>query len=60
MKKLIAFISAFVFVNVISVNSSSSQSVWQWQEPQPTGNAMNAVSFVNEKTGYAAGNVGTV
>ena len=38
----------------------NAQSVWQWQQPQPTGNFMWAVDFVDENTGYAAGDVGTV
>ncbi|HMQ70852.1 MAG TPA: YCF48-related protein, partial [Ignavibacteria bacterium] len=39
---------------------SFSQSTWFWQEPLPTGNFMWAVDFVNQNTGYAVGDVGTI
>src|ERR671912_103616 len=34
-------------------------SGWQWGNPQPQGNTLNAVDFAGG-TGYAAGNFGTV
>ncbi|MBK8983179.1 MAG: hypothetical protein IPM38_12875 [Ignavibacteria bacterium] len=49
-----------LLLSVFNVSNSFAQSIWQWQEPQPTGNFMWALDFVDENTGYAAGDVGTV
>ncbi|HRK01010.1 MAG TPA: YCF48-related protein [Ignavibacteria bacterium] len=52
---------AIIIIQIITVTKvTSAQSVWQWQSPQPTGNFMWALDFVDENTGYAAGDVGTV
>jgi len=53
------FTTFLIIISAISINIYA-QSVWQWQQPQPTGNFMWAVDFVDENTGYAAGDVGTV
>ncbi|MBK9333900.1 MAG: hypothetical protein IPM96_16195 [Ignavibacteria bacterium] len=53
-------ISITLLLSASAVSNSFAQSIWQWQEPQPTGNVMRALSFVNENTGYAAGDVGNV
>ena len=53
------FTTFLIIISAISINTYA-QSVWQWQQPQPTGNFMWAVDFVDENTGYAAGDVGTV
>ncbi len=53
-------ISITLLLSAFTLSNSSAQSVWQWQEPQPTGNFMRALDFIDENTGYAAGNVGTV
>ncbi len=33
---------------------------WQWLNPKPQGNTLNAMDFVNDNTGYAVGNYGTI
>jgi len=53
------FTTFLIIISAISINIYA-QSVWQWQQPQPTGNFMWSVDFVDENTGYAAGDVGTV
>jgi len=53
------FTTFLIIISAISININA-QSVWQWQQPQPTGNFMWAVDFVDENTGYAAGDVGTI
>ncbi len=51
--------SALLFVFLSSV-SIFSQSQWRWQHPLPEGNTLNSVEFTNEKTGYAAGDIGSI
>ena len=53
------FTTFLIIISAISINIYA-QSVWQWQQPQPTGNFMWAVDFVDDNTGYAAGDVGTI
>ncbi|MBK8982471.1 MAG: hypothetical protein IPM38_09180 [Ignavibacteria bacterium] len=48
-------ISAAFLLSAFSLTNLYSQSVWQWQELQPTGNFMWALDFIDENTGYAAG-----
>ncbi|MBK8980987.1 MAG: hypothetical protein IPM38_01415 [Ignavibacteria bacterium] len=52
--------SITLLLSAFNVSNSFAQSIWQWQEPQPTGNFMWALDFIDENTGYAAGDVGTV
>lgn len=37
-----------------------ARSGWFWLQPQPTGNQMNAVKFINSMTGYTAGYLGNI
>ena len=37
-----------------------SQSGWFWQNPLPQGNQLFGVKFVNQNTGFATGESGTV
>jgi len=53
-------ITLTILLFTVFLLNANAQSVWQWQEPQPTGNFMRALDFINENTGYAAGNIGTV
>ncbi|MFZ1320199.1 MAG: YCF48-related protein [Ignavibacteria bacterium] len=53
------FTTFLIIISAITMNLTA-QSIWQWQQPQPTGNLMDAMDFVDENTGYAAGVLGTV
>jgi len=35
------------------------QNGWQFQNPNPTGNSLNFLNFVNSLTGFAVGQNGT-
>ncbi|MGB3018063.1 MAG: YCF48-related protein [Ignavibacteria bacterium] len=37
-----------------------SNSGWFWLNPQPQGNSLNSIKFVNSQTGFAVGNFGTI
>jgi len=41
-------------------NSVYSQSSWQWLHPMPAGNTLNSVDFINDQTGFAAGDLGCI
>ncbi|MBK8983799.1 MAG: hypothetical protein IPM38_16145 [Ignavibacteria bacterium] len=51
--------SAVLFILLLSV-TIFSQSAWQWQHPLPAGNTLNSVDFINENTGFAAGDLGCI
>jgi photosystem II stability/assembly factor-like uncharacterized protein len=51
-------LSKIVLMFLISV-SICAQS-WQWVNPLPQGNQLNAVSFINANTGVAGGSLGTI
>ncbi|MFZ1322751.1 MAG: YCF48-related protein [Ignavibacteria bacterium] len=53
------FTTFLIIITSISINIKA-QSIWQWQQPQPTGNLMWATDFVDENTGYAGGDLGTI
>jgi photosystem II stability/assembly factor-like uncharacterized protein len=48
-----------ITILVIAVSGSFAQS-WQWVNPLPQGNPLNAISFINDNTGFAAGSIGTM
>jgi hypothetical protein len=52
---LMLFIASFF----LSRNVFSQQN-WVWQNPLPTGNTLTAVTFTDEKTGWAVGGYGTI
>ena len=52
------FTTFLIIISAISINTYA-QSVWQWQQPQPTGNYLYTVDFINENTGFAGGKLGT-
>lgn len=56
MKKFI-FVS---FLLIFSTNTALSQSGWFWQNPQPQGNDLNYVKFLNDTTGWAVGKKGII
>jgi len=43
----------------ISLNYNA-YSQWFWQNPLPQGNSLNSVKFINDNTGWAVGNKGTI
>ncbi len=53
-------IKLILFYFFIGVNLLFAQSGWFWQNPVPTGNDLNCLTFVNSNTGYLTGNLGTV
>ena len=52
------FTTFLIIISSISINLNA-QSIWQWQQPQPTGNYLYVVDFLNENSGFAAGVLGT-
>ena len=56
MKKIIIF---FLIIFLIA-NVSNSQTGWYWQNPFPQGNNLKSVFFVNQYTGWSAGEKGTI
>ena len=56
-------VSAFIFFQIVhctlNIDNCEAQSGWFWQNPYPTGNDLNCVSFVNSNTGYFTGVNGT-
>jgi photosystem II stability/assembly factor-like uncharacterized protein len=47
-----------LFLSLIYTTSVSAQ--WEWQNPLPQGNNLNAIHFVDTLEGWAAGDFGTV
>ena len=45
---------------IVSISNAKAQSSWQWQNPLPQGNNLNSVTFINNTTGFAAGDVGMI
>ena len=48
-----------ITVLIITASGSFAQG-WQWVNPLPQGNPLNAVGFINDNTGIAAGSLGTM
>ena len=53
MKRVCIFFLLFSFIHF-------SYSQWEWQNPYPQGNTLTDVVFLNEYTGWAVGDCGTV
>ncbi len=56
---LTLLLAAVMFVAPARAMEPFGLTNWQWDSPQPQGNTLNAVAFAG-KTGYAAGNYGTL
>ena len=41
-------------------NQISFAQNWKWQNPLPQGNSLSAIAFVDTKTGWAVGALGTI
>ena len=54
MKKIV-----FVFVFLFAI-SFQTYAKWFWQTPLPNGSYLSAVCFINENSGWAVGNAGTI
>jgi len=47
-----------LFLNLLLPGTSLSQ--WQWQNPLPQGNTLNDLFFIDQTTGWAVGDAGTI
>jgi photosystem II stability/assembly factor-like uncharacterized protein len=58
MKKLIIsfLISHFSFL----ISQGCMAQDWQWQNPLPQGNTLKCIKFIDDDTGYAVGDAGTI
>lgn len=60
MKKTNLIFKVILMALVLSIKGYSQQpDNWQWLNPKPQGNTLNAMDFVNDNTGYTVGNYGT-
>ncbi len=50
----------FFFLFIITSFASPLMSQWQWQNPVPQGNILFGSHFINNSTGYACGDGGTI
>jgi photosystem II stability/assembly factor-like uncharacterized protein len=50
----------FLIILLSFLTPDISQSQWQWQNPIPQGNTLNDVFFIDETTGWAVGDAGTI
>ncbi len=61
MKRLNLLYRAILLTLVLSISSYAQQTDnWKWLNPKPQGNTIYAMDFVDDNTGYAAGNYGTI
>ncbi len=61
MKKTNLILKVILMALVLNMKLYSQQpDNWQWLNPKPQGNTLNAMDFVNDNTGYSVGNYGTV
>ena len=60
MKKVVFTIVLFILLFISHYSLVIAQSGWFWQNPLPQGNDLLSISFINQNTGYAVGNFGTV
>ncbi len=61
MKTLILTMKISLMLLLTNLPSFSQQpDNWMWLNPKPQGNNLRAMDFVNDNTGYAAGNYGTI
>ena len=57
--KLTMKISLMLLLTNLPLFSQQSDN-WMWLNPKPQGNNLYAVDFVDNNTGYASGNFGTI
>lgn len=58
--KLITKTTVLVVFLLSTLTFSQMSDDWEWMNPKPQGNSIFAVDFVNDNTGYAAGDFGTM
>jgi photosystem II stability/assembly factor-like uncharacterized protein len=54
------FITMLVFFSVLCLVERTGAQEWQWSNPQPQGNMLWSVYFLNDNTGFAVGRMGTI
>ncbi|MEO8211442.1 MAG: YCF48-related protein, partial [bacterium] len=59
MKKMFKLF-AFLLLGIYSSANSQEIDNWKWLNPKPQGNTLYSIDFVNDNTGYAAGDFGTI
>ena len=59
MKPLNKLFTTLLLVIFSSANAQLSDN-WTWLNPKPQGNTLYAMDFVNDNTGFTAGNYGTI
>jgi photosystem II stability/assembly factor-like uncharacterized protein len=59
MRKKNKFILCIILLLIV-IKPALSQEGWFWQNPGPTANHMNCVIFVDDTTGWAVGDAGTL
>jgi len=61
MKILLSLLTSLMLMIFFNQNTFSQQTDnWQWLNPKPQGNTIYALDFVNNSTGYAGGDFGTI
>ena len=50
----------YSFLLILSATNIISQSGWFWQNPLPQGHHLSSVQFLNDQTGHAVGQFGTL
>ncbi|CAN5572577.1 hypothetical protein BH10BAC5_BH10BAC5_13560 [soil metagenome] len=60
MKNMKISLLFLVFMLLLGSKNSYSQSGWTWQNPSVNGNSLWSFKMVNDNTGFACGNAGTV
>ncbi len=58
--KLITKTTVLVLFLLSTFTYSQMSDDWEWMNPKPQGNSIYAVDFVNDNTGFAAGDFGTM
>ncbi|RPI13781.1 MAG: T9SS C-terminal target domain-containing protein [Ignavibacteriae bacterium] len=59
MKSIIKILTIILFLTTLLTYSQQPDN-WQWMNPKPQGNSLNALDFVSDNVGYAAGIFGSV
>lgn len=58
--RITGFLFSFLFVFGFSFWGKAQNPDWKWQNPQPTGNHLFDVQFIDNQTGWAVGEIGTI
>jgi photosystem II stability/assembly factor-like uncharacterized protein len=59
MAKITIQVGWIIFI-LFSLTRAGTQSPWSFQTPEPQGNRLNSVSFVNDQHGFCVGALGTI